>query len=45
MSLTERTSNRPHNSLERQVERMRARLDRPSSLLDRGSPSNSPRKT
>ncbi|KAH9992006.1 nonmuscle myosin heavy chain b [Russula compacta] len=31
-------------NLERQVERMRARLDRPSSLLDRGSPSNSPRK-
>ncbi|KAH9960673.1 hypothetical protein BC827DRAFT_1132744 [Russula dissimulans] len=32
-------------NLERQVERLRARLDRPSSLLDRGSPSNSPRKT
>ncbi|KAI0295792.1 hypothetical protein BC826DRAFT_271862 [Russula brevipes] len=31
-------------NLERQNERMRARLDRPSSLLDRGSPSNSPRK-
>ncbi|KAH9975291.1 hypothetical protein BGW80DRAFT_1169021, partial [Lactifluus volemus] len=32
-------------NLERQVERMRARLERPTSLLDRGSPSNSPRKT
>jgi hypothetical protein len=41
MSPTEST---PRDSLERQVERMRARLDRPSSLLDRGSPSNSPRK-
>jgi len=41
ISLTERAS---LDSLERQVERIRARLDRPSSLLDRGSPSNSPRK-
>ncbi|KAI9457605.1 myosin II heavy chain [Lactarius psammicola] len=32
-------------NLERQVERLRARMERPSSLLDRGSPSNSPRKT
>ncbi|TFY78541.1 hypothetical protein EWM64_g5472 [Hericium alpestre] len=31
-------------NLERQVERLRARLDRPSSMLDRGSPASSPKK-
>lgn len=31
-------------SLEREVERLRNRLDRPSAMLDRGSPMSSPRR-